>query len=134
MFLEINENSVLHRLNRKKQINSQDFEIPQSSRPTADSICNAPTSVTSVTNSNKCSLEVDSQVLTLLATIKEQNTEILNFLRRESRAITTSGNILPENIPVQLPIKTEAELTALEEFLEEKVNSGHLVKFINVLL
>lgn len=69
------------------------------------------------------------KVIDILDTIKKQNEEILNSFRdfKQQSKPTTIQTCLPENIPVQFPIKNNKDIDNLELFLREKPNLKSLV-------
>ena len=71
-------------------------------------------------------LGTQSQLIALVAQVKEQNKEILAILKKNNPQ-SAPRYILPDNIPVQLPVTTQEELNVLEDFIQDKENLFALV-------
>lgn len=69
--------------------------------------------------------------LTLLKTIKEQNNQILEWIRNQDRAggFRNENTNVPEDIGILFPINTEQDLEILEDYLKIKANSTAFVSY-----
>lgn len=70
-------------------------------------------------------LVFQKEVLTLLATIKEQNCQILTILKQNNKLVKTVK--LPEDFPIQFPIQSQEQLEILEEYIINVDNLNSLV-------
>lgn len=73
---------------------------------------------------------LEEQILPLLYQIKEQNNEILNFLRKYYSRTNTLLRTLPDDIPVQLPLNTKEYLDIFENYLENQDNFQNFVLYL----
>ena len=69
-------------------------------------------------------------ILTHVLEIKQQNKRIINILERQESAIHQE---LPDDVPVQFPIKTEENLNLLEEYLVSSENVKGIVRPFELL-
>lgn len=77
--------------------------------------------------------EFQRKVFSILFTLKEQNSQILNLLANKKNEELLC-NVLPNNFP-KLPITNEVDIDNLETLLKSKENLNNLVSFslINLL-
>lgn len=75
------------------------------------------------------------KLFSLLHHIKEQNTEILNWIGKQPNVVTKNNTVglLPNNIPINLPVDEIADLLQLEDYLKIEENFGLLVIYISNL-
>lgn len=60
--------------------------------------------------------------------IKQQNEDLLTILNKKYTQNTQQLNTcIPENLPIRLPLKSNNDVTTLEEYLENNNNLSALV-------
>ncbi|CAG9822845.1 unnamed protein product [Phaedon cochleariae] len=80
------------------------------------------------TNINN-SLGFDRNILSLLYHIKEQNEQILNHLNKKPPEVGT----LPNDLPIEIPLKEIEQIEELEIFLKSDVNLSGMVSYLSTL-
>lgn len=105
----------------------QNYSIPSpalSLMPTAST----PASIsTNKTNLEVVDQDLNKRILSCLMYVKEQNTQILKFLQSQQHISLAAPFQLPENIPVEFPLKTFNEILVLEDFLKDKNSLASVV-------
>ena len=76
----------------------------------------------------------EKQVLSLLVTIKQQNTQFLSWMSNYEKQKKVECQRTPiVDIPVQLPMRTLDDIEALEEFLKEDKHFSDVVRVFSFL-
>lgn len=70
----------------------------------------------------------ENKIADLLKTVIEQNNQILNWIRKQDRPIDNNTcALLPDDVGVDFPLKTEQDLQLLESYIDNKNNFVCLV-------
>lgn len=69
----------------------------------------------------------EKQIADLLKTTREQNNQILGWIRKQDSVRKTTYCALPDDMGVDLPLKSEQDLQQLEEYIADKNNFLALV-------
>ncbi|KAJ8939051.1 hypothetical protein NQ318_007682, partial [Aromia moschata] len=68
----------------------------------------------------------ENKALALLLTIREQNNQILAWIREQNKNKGYNVTMLPDDLDVQLPLKTNDELERFGIYFSDKNNSTAL--------
>ncbi|XP_057671245.1 uncharacterized protein LOC130902975 [Diorhabda carinulata] len=94
--------------------------------PSTSKATDVQSNIRAVVESNGANTQDD--VITLLKTIREQNNQILQWIRKQDRSGNHASNTdLPDDIGVQFPLNSQEDITKLETYLSEKNNCLALV-------
>lgn len=64
----------------------------------------------------------NQRLLNILLQVREQNSQILDYLKKERPSNVTSSNQLNRNISYDLPVRSQEDLDKLELTLKDKEN------------
>ncbi|XP_056635961.1 uncharacterized protein LOC130901655 [Diorhabda carinulata] len=98
--------------------------------PSTSKATDVQSNIRAVVESNGANTQDD--VITLLKTIREQNNQILQWIRKQDRSGNHASNTdLPDDIGVQFPLNSQEDITKLETYLSEKNNCLALSAYLS---
>ncbi|CAH0558904.1 unnamed protein product [Brassicogethes aeneus] len=75
----------------------------------------------------------NNHVLKVLMSVKEQTSEILNWIRKQNSASNVIPNQLPEDVPVSFPITTLDDIVIFENYLNYNENLLAICKYLSTV-
>ncbi|XP_077270984.1 uncharacterized protein LOC143902160 isoform X2 [Temnothorax americanus] len=131
-------NSTLNRILNNNELDEKDSSecgnnTPSNSRSNSISRSNSTSRWNSTLNRILNNNELDEkalnkQIVDTLITIKEQNNQILAYIRKAPQAKGAVIFSVPENLPVNLPLQTDESVDLLETFITDQDNSHNLTQ------
>ncbi|XP_056631476.1 uncharacterized protein LOC130441716 [Diorhabda sublineata] len=98
--------------------------------PSTSKATDVQSNIRAVVESNGANTQDD--VITLLKTIREQNNQILQWIRKQDRSGNHASNTdLPDDIGVQFPLNSQEDITKLVTYLSEKNNCLALSAYLS---